>query len=381
MTFEILNFSDITIIYDKKRVPLSTMERNNRKGDFRYYGAQGVIDYVDDYIFDGKYLLIAEDGENLKSKKQNIAQIAEGKFWVNNHAHIVQCNNKCRIEYLCFLLNSMDLSGYITGSAQPKLSQTNLNHIQLKIPPIEIQDLILERILPLERKIAINTAINENLEQQAQAILKNYMDSYDYKLVPLSTIAEVIDCLHSKKPEQIKSGNRQLLQLENIKDDGFLDLTYKYLISESDYQNWIRKCEIHEGDCVITNVGRIGAVAQAPRDTHVAMGRNMTCIRLKQEYKLQAYFITVLLSDHMRKEIQYNTDEGTIMGSLNVKNIPKLQFPFFDSEKMISLEQVLFSLRKQFEENYLQNQLLSALRDTLLPKLMNGEINVSGIQI
>lgn len=167
MTFETLKFSEITINYDKRRVPLSTMERSSRKGCYRYYGAQGVIDYIDDYLFNGKYLLIAEDGENLKSKKQNIAQIAEGQFWVNNHAHIVQCNERCRLEYLCFLLNSMDLSGFITGSAQPKLSQANMNNITFNIPPVEIQDLILAKILPLDNKIALNTAINENLHLQA----------------------------------------------------------------------------------------------------------------------------------------------------------------------------------------------------------------------
>lgn len=238
------------------------------------------------------------------------------------------------------------------------------------------------RLLKLiDDKIALNTAINQNLKQQAQAILKNYMDKYNYRLVFLSEIAEVIDCLHSKKPERVEDSNRQLLQLENIKDNGFLDLSYKFMISESDYQNWTRKCEIHEGDCVITNVGRIGAVAQAPKNTHVAMGRNMTCIRLKNNYNLFAYFITVLVSEHMKKEIQYNTDEGTIMGALNVKNIPKLRFPFFEKETLQELESILQPLRKCFEENSSQNQRLSALRDTLLPKLMNGEIDVSKIKI
>ena len=212
-------------------------------------------------------------------------------------------------------------------------------------------------------------------------MLKEFMNRYNYSLAPLSEISEVIDCLHSKKPERVYDSNRQLLQLENIKDNGFLDLSYQFMISESDYNNWTRKCEIHEGDCVITNVGRIGAVAQAPRDTNVAMGRNMTCIRLKPQYKIPAFLITVLLSEHMKREIRYNTDEGTIMGALNVKNIPKLQFPFFEEKVMYELENILYVIRKQFEENSLQNQRLAALRDTLLPKLMSGEIDVSQVKI
>ena len=137
-------FDEVTINFDKKRVPLSGAQREKRKGKYCYYGAQGVIDHIDDFIFDGTYLLIAEDGENLKSKKQNIAQIAEGQFWVNNHAHIVQGNEFCDTRYLCYLLNSMDLSGYVTGSAQPKLSQTNLNAVTLFLPPISIQKKIVE---------------------------------------------------------------------------------------------------------------------------------------------------------------------------------------------------------------------------------------------
>ena len=156
-------FDEVTINFDKKRVPLSGAQREKRQGKYRYYGAQGVIDHIDDFIFDGTYLLIAEDGENLKSKKQNIAQIVEGQFWVNNHAHIVQGNELCDTRYLCYLLNSMDLSGYVTGSAQPKLSQTNLNAVTLFLPPISIQKKIVEYLHMFDKKIAVNQQINDNL--------------------------------------------------------------------------------------------------------------------------------------------------------------------------------------------------------------------------
>lgn len=145
--------------------------------------------------------------------------------------------------------------------------------------------------------------------------------------------------------------------------------------------NWTRKCEIVEGDCVITNVGRIGAVSQAPHGTHAAMGRNMTCIRLKKGYPYFAYLITNLLSPHIRKEIMKNTDEGTIMGALNVKNIPNLQLPIFAFDTMRSLEEMLYPIRKSIEQNYLANQKLGELRDTLLPKLMSGELDVSDIEL
>ena len=235
-----------------------------------------------------------------------------------------------------------------TSTAVPIVNKSTFSQYEILCPELSEQRKIARILSEIDSKIAINTAINENLEQQAQAILKEYMDKYHYTLMPLSIIAEVIDCLHSKKPERVNDSNRQLLQLENIKDNGFLDLSYQFMISESDYNNWTRKCEIHEGDCVITNVGRIGAVAQAPRDTNVAMGRNMTCIRLKPKYRIPSFLITILLSEHMKREIRYNTDEGTIMGALNVKNIPKLQFPFFEENVFYELESLLCPIRKQF---------------------------------
>ena len=163
-------FDEVTINFDKKRIPLSGAQRKKRQGNFRYYGAQGVIDHIDDFIFDGTYLLIAEDGENLKSKKQNIAQVVEGQFWVNNHAHIVQGNELCNTRYLCYLLNSMDLSGYVTGSAQPKLSQANLNAVTLFLPSITVQERIVESLYLFDKKIAVNQKINDNLPYQSSMV-------------------------------------------------------------------------------------------------------------------------------------------------------------------------------------------------------------------
>lgn len=177
MKFDSYKFSEITINFDSKRIPLSSKQRSDKQGAYPYYGAQGIIDYVDDFIFDGKFLLIAEDGENLKSRKQKIAQLANGKFWVNNHAHIIQTNEKCILEYLYYMFNTLDISGYITGSAQPKLSQSNLNAIVINLPSIEVQKKIVSILSAFDEKIALNQQINNNLEQQVQAIYQNWYEN------------------------------------------------------------------------------------------------------------------------------------------------------------------------------------------------------------
>ncbi|MBW4540327.1 MAG: restriction endonuclease subunit S [Myxacorys chilensis ATA2-1-KO14] len=146
-------FEEITTNCDGQRIPVSSKERESRQGQFPYYGASGIIDYVDNYLFNGKYLLIAEDGANLLSRSTPIAFEAEDKFWVNNHAHVVQTIETTVLSsYLRDYINFSDLRFYISGSAQPKLNQKNLNSIPVPLPPIAEQKRIVAKIEELRSK-------------------------------------------------------------------------------------------------------------------------------------------------------------------------------------------------------------------------------------
>ncbi|KAF0170323.1 MAG: type I restriction enzyme S subunit [Rhodobacteraceae bacterium] len=124
---------------DGIRVPVKKSDRSELQGRFPYYGASGVIDFVDDFLFEGPHLLVAEDGANLLSRSTPIAFIADGQFWVNNHAHVLAYNGKAELDFLRFYLETLDLAPYITGSAQPKLNQKKLNQILVPVPPLSDQ--------------------------------------------------------------------------------------------------------------------------------------------------------------------------------------------------------------------------------------------------
>jgi len=123
---------------DSRRVPITST--NRKAGNYPYYGASGIVDYVKDYIFDEDILLISEDGANLVMRSTPIAFSVSGKVWVNNHAHVVRFESKATQKYIeiCFALT--DISGSITGTAQPKLNQAKLNAMMFCVPPIELQE-------------------------------------------------------------------------------------------------------------------------------------------------------------------------------------------------------------------------------------------------
>lgn len=138
-----LAFGLLTENFDAKRVPLSREQRASMRRKYDYYGASGIIDKVENYLFEGKYLLIGEDGANLVTRSKPIAFIADGQYWVNNHAHVLRTNSQMIMDFLCYYINSIDLTPYVTGSAQPKLTQSKMNTIPIPVPSLQEQGQIV----------------------------------------------------------------------------------------------------------------------------------------------------------------------------------------------------------------------------------------------
>lgn len=166
-SWEEKKLSEITENQDSKRIPLSKSQRDNMNRIYDYYGASGIIDKVDDYIFEGKKLLIGEDGANLVTRSKDIAFIADGKYWVNNHAHILDVKDTVLLMYLCHYINNMDLIPYVTGSAQPKLTQAKMNNIKIFLPTLSEQHEIVRLIDDL---LARECAAQQAAEQALASI-------------------------------------------------------------------------------------------------------------------------------------------------------------------------------------------------------------------
>lgn len=160
---------DIVENYDSKRIPIK--EKDRKHGKYPYYGATGIIDYIDQYIFDGEYLLLAEDGANIVDRTSPITYITEGKFWLNNHAHIMN-SDQVDLLFLKASLDKLKYDKFNTGTAQPKLNAKVVSHIKLNIPSRTEQNRIARMLNNLEKLITLQQRKLDLLKQLKKGLLQ-----------------------------------------------------------------------------------------------------------------------------------------------------------------------------------------------------------------
>ncbi|GAA8704808.1 hypothetical protein HpBT348_09430 [Helicobacter pylori] len=155
---EFRKLGEVCEILDNRRIPIAKNKRN--PGIYPYYGANGIQDYIDSYIFDGDFVLVGEDGSVINKDNTPVVNWASGKIWVNNHAHVLQTKNELKLKFLYFYLQTIDVSYCVVGTP-PKINQENLKKITIPIPPLEIQQ---EIVKILDAFTELNTELNTELK-------------------------------------------------------------------------------------------------------------------------------------------------------------------------------------------------------------------------
>ncbi|MBQ7002914.1 MAG: restriction endonuclease subunit S [Oscillospiraceae bacterium] len=171
--WEVAPLGSISCFHDSKRVPIRESDRVKMQGDYPYYGASGIIDYVNDYIFDGDYILLGEDGANIIDRSSRLAFVVSGKCWINNHAHVIEPHENINIYFLSEYLESITYDEYNTGTAQPKLNREKCNMIPVPVPSL-VEQLQIAKILEdcdglivtLEKEIIKKKAIKQGAMQE-----------------------------------------------------------------------------------------------------------------------------------------------------------------------------------------------------------------------
>lgn len=381
---ETYRLEDICTILDSRRVPLSAMQRAKRQGQYPYYGAQGIIDYVDDYLLDGEYLLVAEDGANLETRNQDIANIAKGKIWVNNHAHILGYNGKCPLNLLGFILNNANISPYVTGCAQPKLNQENLRNIEIKLP--HNIEAIASILSSLDRKIELNNKINAQLEEMAQALFKSWFVDFE----PFKD-GKFVESELGMIPEGWRVGTLgeiASITKKSINPQKCPDIVYNHYslpaYDERRYPVLQNGAEIMSNKTVFE--GKTTLVSKL--NPHIKrvwfvnqVKENPICstefIPIKANNDSYCSFVHCMINS----DWFYNKAVSSVNGAttshqrIHPEDITTIKFAM-QNEIVLEFCDKVYPFLCKIESNIEESSHLSHLRDTLLPKLMNGEIEL-----
>lgn len=358
-----------------QRIPLSAMERAHKKGNFPYYGASGIVDYIDNYIFDGSYILISEDGENLKSRKTPIAFEATGKFWVNNHAHVLKAKKPHLTALIIQYFSQLDLSPYLTGAAQPKLNKASLNLIPLYLPIDESEQKAIASILSsLKDKIDLLHCQNKTLESMAETLFRQWfdVDSNDewqeknvldiFTLVGGGTPKTSVSEYWTDEIPWISGGDISAAH------QGYLYSTEKS-ISLAGLQNSSAKL-LPKNSTVISARGTVGKYALLARDMAFSQS-NYGIVSKIGNYPFFIYLLVGFIVDDL-----LTAAYGSVFDTITTRTFESVNLKFPSLNSIEKFNEEISPIFSKKETNTQQIKTLETLRDTLLPKLMSGEVRV-----
>ena len=384
--WDFVSFEELVEFHDQRRIPLSKKERSGRPGPFPYYGAQGIIDWVDDYIFDGRYLLIAEDGENLRSRKQPVAYMADGQFWVNNHAHVVKAvRGVADDDFLRAYVEFHPLSGLITGAAQPKLSQASLKRLPVAAPPYGVQTRIGEAVRVVDGLLQNNRRRIETLEEMARSLYREWFVHFRF---PGHEDAELVDSDLGPVPKgwevwrvgdalETTGGGTPSKAVEEYWLDGNVqwftptDLTRAASAFMFDSALKITELGLKKssarrfpaGSVMMTSRATIGAISIATTEAATNQGF-ITCVPSK---RLPSNYIYFWL--HSNVDLFLSLAGGATFRELRKSTFRELPILVPDQQQMDCFEEHVGPMMALTKNLLRQNQVLVEARDLLLPRL------------
>lgn len=380
--------------FDELRVPVKEADR--KPGPYPYYGASGIVDYTDSYRFDGEYLLVAEDGENLRTRKTPVAFMARGKFWVNNHAHVVRANDHADTRFLMYALSVADIGAYLTGSTMPKLTQGNLHRIPLRVPPRGVQTQIADILGALDDKIDLNRRMSETLEAMARALFTSWFVDFDPVEakaegrdmgLPKEIADQFPDSFEDSELGEIPKGwtvgrvaeefnlvmgqsppgatlNQEGLGLAFFQ--GSTDFGLRFPTNRVYCQSPTRLAQ--EDDTLVSVRAPVGALNVAMTDC--AIGRGVAAIR----HTSGATGYTYQCMRALTPAFAVFNGEGTVFGSIGKTDFQSIRVIRPPDAVIAAYQSFSTPIDDRLRELEKESRTLVELRDALLPRLLSGEV-------
>ncbi len=377
--WETKTLNQISTNLDSKRVPITKAVRTN--GEYPYYGASGIVDYVADYIFDEDTLLISEDGANLLARSTPIAFPASGKYWVNNHAHILKFEDMTTQRFVEMYLASIPLDDYITGTAQPKLNQQALNSIPIPVPTLPEQKRIVGILDEALDGIAVAKANAEKNLQNARALFESQLQSVltrrgeGWVETTLGEVCTRVEYGSSAKSK--KRGKMPVLRMGNIQNGRFVWDRLVY----TDDPNEIEKYRLNNNDVLFNRTNSpelVGKTAIYKNEMPAIFAGYLIRIHRKENL-LDADYLNYFLNSNIAKEygktvVISSVNQANINGQ-KLKSYPITIPPLKDQQKIVAVLAALGKETQRLEAIYQQKLAsLNALKNSLLDQAFTGHL-------
>jgi type I restriction enzyme S subunit len=395
--WEVVRLGEVVEIYDNKRVPLSENVRKNMKGIYPYCGANGIIDYINDYIFDGEYVLVAEDGGRY-GKFENTAYIMNGKFWVNNHAHILQARDGISInKFILYWFIYADISQYVAGTTRQKLTLSVLRSIPLPLPPLEEQKAIAGILSTVQSAIEKTEKVINALKNLKKSMMKHLftygpvaeeeaekveLKETEIGLIPkhweVVRVGEVFDVKQGKQlsSKESKEGKtlRPFLRTSNV-------LWNKIDISSISYMPFsdeeFEMLKLRRGDILVCEGGDVGRTSVWEGQLEECAYQNHLHRLRPKENNIVNYFFSYWMEYAIcLRGLYVNSANRTTIPNLSAQRLKSFLIPLPPLEEQQKIAQILQSIDQRIEKEEKYKNALQNLFKSLLHNLMTGKIRV-----
>lgn len=374
--WEMVQLGDVCDILDNLRVPITASDRIS--GPYPYYGANGVQDYVADYIFDDELVLLAEDGGNFGSKDRPIAYRVSGKCWVNNHAHVLKPKEMLDVDYLCFSIMFYDVKPLISGTTRAKLNQAAVRKMTIPLPPLEVQRQIAD---VLDCASTLIEKRKEQIDKLDLLVKSQFIEMFgdpvtnpkDWEYTTLGDIADISSSKRIFESEYVEKGIPFFRTKEIVELSKGASISTELFITKERYNEIKVKYELPQiGDLLVSAVGTIGIIwVVDTNEPFYFKDGNLLWIRcgIDSNSIFMKYLLTSLI-DYYKKDLvagsAYNALTITKLKKMKTHNPPlELQSKFADFVQQVEAQKSLFqrSLAK-----------LELTYKSLMQKCFRGEI-------
>lgn len=388
----ISNINKTCDILDSKRVPLNSQERALRKGDYPYYGANGIQGHIDDYIFEGEHVLLAEDGGNFDQwQSRPISYLVSGKFWVNNHAHILKAKQEHETKFIHYSLVHKNILKHINGGTRAKLNQADMRGITILAPPPLEQQKIAKILTSVDDVIEKTQAQIDKLKDlktgMMQELLTSGIGHTEFKDSPVGRIpaewsvlkiselcSHVVDCVNKTAPVVDFKTPYKMIRTTNVRH-GRVDTENVRCVTKETFELWTRRLLPENGDLIFTREAPVGECGILKDSRGVFLGQRTMMYRANKAKTSAEFLMYSIMSDYGKQQLE-DFSGGSTVGHMRVPDCGRILIKTPPLDEQAKIVKLLGSVDTSILVKEKKLAKINHSKKALMQDLLTGKVRV-----